>query len=86
MIGLMMLSKNNSTAITNQAMAIGEVVAMTDQTEELRRAEIIPFTKPDDICSFCKKPKADTKQFFSGNNGAFICGECVILCKARISQ
>ena len=82
----MMLSKNNSTAITNQAMAIGEVVAMTDQTEELRRAEIIPFTKPDDICSFCKKPKADTKQFFSGNNGAFICGECVILCKARISQ
>ena len=81
-----MLSKNNSTAITNQAMAIGEVVAMTDQTEELRRAEIIPFTKPDDICSFCKKPKADTKQFFSGNNGAFICGECVILCKARISQ
>ena len=86
MIGLMMLSKNNSTAITNRAMAIGEVVAMTDQTEELRRAEIIPFTKPDDICSFCKKPKADTKQFFSGNNGAFICGECVILCKARISQ
>ena len=86
MIGSMMLSKNNSTAITNQAMAIGEVVAMTDQTEELRRAEIIPFTKPDDICSFCKKPKADTKQFFSGNNGAFICGECVILCKARISQ
>ena len=65
----MMLSKNNSTAITNQAMAIGEVVAMTDQTEELIRAEIIPFTKPDDICSFCKKPKADTKQFFSGNSG-----------------
>ena len=59
---------------------------MTEQTEDSPSAEIIQFTKPDDICSFCKKPKADTKQFFSGNNGAFICGECVILCKARISQ
>ena len=81
-----MLSMSISAAITNRAMAIGEAVVMSDQAEELRRAEIIPFTKPDDICSFCKKPKADTKQFFSGNNGAFICGECVILCKARISQ
>ena len=59
---------------------------MSEQTEELPSAEIISFAKPDDICSFCKKPKADTKQLFSGNSGDFICGECVILCKARISQ
>ena len=58
---------------------------MSEQTEELPSAEIIPFTKPDEACSFCKKQKADAKQLFGNNNGAFICGECVILCKARIS-
>ena len=53
--------------------------------EVLPEAEIISFIAPQVVCSFCKKPKADEKQFFGGNNGAFICGDCVVLCKQRIT-
>ena len=53
--------------------------------EVLPEAEIISFIAPQVVCSFCKKPKAEAKQFFNGNNGAFICGDCVVLCKQRIT-
>lgn len=38
------------------------------------------------FCSFCGKPEELVKKLISGQNGAFICDECVDICKDMLSE
>ncbi|MBQ9513904.1 MAG: ATP-dependent Clp protease ATP-binding subunit ClpX [Clostridia bacterium] len=37
--------------------------------------------KEQQFCSFCGKPKEQTKKLIAGPNGVFICDECIEVCK-----
>ncbi len=37
-------------------------------------------------CSFCGKPKEDTRKLISGPDGACICDECVEICKSMVDE
>ena len=38
------------------------------------------------FCSFCGKPEELVKKLIAGQNGAFICDECVEICKDMLSE
>ena len=37
-------------------------------------------------CSFCGKPKEETRRLISGPDGVYICDECVEICKSMIDE
>ena len=37
-------------------------------------------------CSFCGKPKEETRRLISGPDGACICDECVEICKSMVDE
>ena len=37
-------------------------------------------------CSFCGKPKTETKSLIAGPDGVFICDECVEICKSMVDE
>ena len=37
-------------------------------------------------CSFCGKPKSETKSLIAGPDGVFICDECVEICKSMMDE
>ena len=37
-------------------------------------------------CSFCGKPKEETKRLITGPDGACICDECVEICKSMVDE
>ena len=40
----------------------------------------------EQCCSFCGKPKHQTRSLLAGPNGLFICDDCVEICKAMIDE
>ena len=37
-------------------------------------------------CSFCGKPKEETRRLITGPDGACICDECVEICKSLVDE
>jgi peptide deformylase len=37
-------------------------------------------------CSFCGKPKEETKRLITGPDGACICDECIEICKSMVDE
>ena len=37
-------------------------------------------------CSFCGKPKEETRRLITGPDGACICDECVEICKSMVEE
>ena len=37
-------------------------------------------------CSFCGKPKEETRRLITGPDGACICDECVEICKSMVDE
>ena len=37
-------------------------------------------------CSFCGKPKEETRRLISGPDGVCICDECVEICKSMVDE
>ena len=37
-------------------------------------------------CSFCGKPKEETRRLITGPDGACICDECVDICKSMVEE
>lgn len=42
--------------------------------------------KEQQFCSFCGKPKEQTKKLIAGPNGVFICDECIEVCKQVMQE
>ncbi len=61
-----------------------------------KRARDIPFSikengelgmaNKNQHCSFCGKPKEETRRLISGPDGACICDECVEICKSMVEE
>ena len=44
------------------------------------------MTNKNQHCSFCGKPKEDTRKLITGPDGACICDECVEICKSMVDE
>ncbi len=44
------------------------------------------MAKNEQRCSFCGKPKTETKSLIAGPDGVFICDECVEICQSMVSE